>query len=301
MARRLPPLKALRVFEAAARHASFAAAADELSIIQSAVSQQIRLLEDYLGQPLFRREARGATLLAAVRPSYQEVHECLDRIADAAMLLRPPSQKLPLTVLATPSLALKWLIPRLSDFQRSAPMAEVLISTQDRQELSTGQSRPDVVLSHLPLQNTEYSCMRCGNDSLRPMASPDFLARSRIHSPADCLSHALLHASGYEHAWGQWFKLALVDAPSQLPGAVMDHPFLCIQAAVNHLGIAMAPWSMTHDDVQLGRLQPVFDHLKLPGGGLFALVRLQSAQTQLAQQFVSWVTEQFRIQNLDDE
>ena len=130
MAKRiLPPLKTLRAFEAAARHANFTAAADELNITHSAVSQQIRLLEDYLDGPLFAREARGVVLLPHAREYFLEVQACLDRISSATQALKSPHAPRILRVCTTPSLAMKWLIPRLAGFQDWEPRVDVQIAT----------------------------------------------------------------------------------------------------------------------------------------------------------------------------
>ena len=247
--RALPPLKTLRAFEAAARLANFTAAADELSITHSAVSQQIRLLEDYLAQPLFAREARGVVLLPHARDYFLEVQACLDRISTATLTLKSPGAPRILRVSTTPSLAMKWLIPRLADFQDWEPGVEV--------QLSTVNSR--------------------------------FIERQGFRKPADCLGLPLLQVQGCMDDWPHWFGLAGLQVPSQLPGPVFDHHFLSAQAAMNDLGVALAPWCLVEDDIQSGRLQPLFEQPRLTGAGLYALYKTDNPVTTTAKRFVDWL------------
>lgn len=290
--RRLPPLKALRAFEAAARHANFTAAADELSITHSAVSQQIRLLEDYLGQPLFAREARGASLLPHARDYFTEVQASLDRIASATAALKSPNQRSTLRVCTTPSLAMKWLIPRLAGFQALAPQADVQLSTLGRQFFDQAESGSDVLVRRTPMQRPEHSCVRCLDDHLVPVASPRFIERHRIAGVADCLGHPLLQAAGSQESWPRWFELAGVRVPAQLPGPVFDHHFLCMQAAMNDLGLALAPWCLLQEDIQADRLRLVFPEPRLPASGVYALYRSEGPAAGLARQFVDWLSTQ---------
>lgn len=285
----LPPLKALRAFEAAARHANFTAAAEELCITHSAVSQQIRLLEDYLGQPLFTREARGVVLLPHAREYFTEVQISLDRIASATVLVKTPGGRRILRVCTSPSLAMKWLIPRLGDFQARVPEVDVQLSTMGRQFIDRADATNDVVIQRMPMQRPEHTCVRVLDDYLLPVASPRFMQTHRVHTVADCLGHPLLQVSGGMDAWPQWFALAGLEVPSQLPGPVFDHQFLCIQAAMNNLGIALAPWCLLQEDVQADRLRPLFDQPRLQGPGVYAQYRVDNPQVTLARQFIDWL------------
>ena len=290
--RRLPPLKALRAFEAAARHANFTAAADELSITHSAVSQQIRLLEDYLGQPLFAREARGATLLPQARDYFAEVQASLDRIASATATLKSPHQRRSLRVCTTPSLAMKWLIPRLAGFQLQAPDADIQLTTLGRQFFDHAEAGSDVLVLRMPMQRPDHICVRCLDDHLVVVASPRFIERHRIGSVADCLGHPLLQATGGLENWPRWFELAGVRVPPQLPGPAFDHQFLCLQAAMNDLGLALAPWCLLEEDIRADRLRLVFPEPCLPASGVYALYRTDGPAAPLARQFVDWLRTQ---------
>ena len=215
----LPPLKALRVFEAAARLRSFTAAADELSITHSAVSQQIRILEDHVGQPLFAREARGVALLPCAQAYFPEVQASLERIAAATAKLRAPGFTGTLRVCATPSLTMKWLIPRLSGFQALHPGIDVQLTTQGRSFLDRGgDAGSDVLLRHGYMAHAELSCVHCLDDFHVPVASPRFIERNRLAAPADCLGHPLLKVAGGMDYWPRWFALARSTCPRNCPG-----------------------------------------------------------------------------------
>ena len=118
--RRLPPLNALRAFEAAARHMNFSRAADELSVTPGAVSQQIQNLEDYIGGPLFKRTPKGLLLTDAAQTALPALREAFDRLAEAASLLTAAEEGRRLTVSVAPSFAAKWLVPRLGRFEAAS-------------------------------------------------------------------------------------------------------------------------------------------------------------------------------------
>ena len=288
----LPPLKALRVFEAAARHANFTAAAEELHITHSAVSQQIRQLESFLGKPLFAREARGVQLLPQAHSYFLEVQACLDRLSSATHTLRFPAAAQVLRVCTTPSLAMKWLIPRLSAFQLQVSAVEVQLATESRQRIDKVEGRYDVLIRRGPMQRAEHTCIRCLDDYLLPVASPGFMQKHRIYRAADCLGHPLLQVSSSMEAWPRWFGLAGVEVPSQLPGPSFDHQFLCLQAASNDLGLALAPWSLMEEDIRADRLRPLFAKPRLPDLGIYAMYRTDSPQASLVRQFVEWLMQQ---------
>ena len=286
----LPPLKALRAFEAAARHANFTAAAEELHITHSAVSQQIRLLEEFLGQPMFVREARGVQLLPHAMVYFQEVQACLDRLESATQTLKSPGARRVLRVCTTPSLAMKWLIPRLAEFHARTPGVEVQLSTQSRQRIERADASNDVVIRRAPMQRADHTCVRCLDDFLIPVASPGYIQRHRLRQPSDCLGHPLLQVSSSMDAWPRWFGMAGVEVPAQLPGPVFEHQFLCLQAAMNDLGLAMAPWCLLEDDIRADRLRPLFLSPRLQGEGVYAMYRTDNPVAAQARVLVQWLS-----------
>ena len=213
----LPPLKALRVFEAAARLRSFTAAADELSITHSAVSQQIRILEDHVGSPVRARGARRA-LLPCAQAYFPEVQASLERIAAATAKLRAPGFTGTLRVCATPSLTMKWLIPRLSCFQALHPGIDVQLTTQGRSFLDRGgdagrrAAAPwlhGACRAELRALPGRFPC--AGGLAALHRTQPAGRA-GRLPGPS-----AVESRGGMDY-WPRWFALAKVDVPAQLPG-----------------------------------------------------------------------------------
>ena len=134
MSKRLPPLNALRVFDAAARHLSFTRAADELFVTQAAVSHQIKSLEDFLGLKLFRRRNRSLLLTEEGQSYFQDIKEIFSQLNEATRKLQARSAKGALTVSLLPSFAIQWLVPRLSSFNSAYPGIDVRIQAVDREE-----------------------------------------------------------------------------------------------------------------------------------------------------------------------
>ena len=162
----------------------------------------------------------GARRAAALRQAYfPEVQASLERIAAATAKLRAPGFTGTLRVCATPSLTMKWLIPRLSGFQALHPGIDVQLTTQGRSFLDRGgDAGSDVLLRHGYMAHAELSCVHCLDDFHVPVASPRFIERNRLAAPADCLGHPLLKVAGGMDYWPRWFALAKVDVPAQLPG-----------------------------------------------------------------------------------
>jgi LysR family glycine cleavage system transcriptional activator len=106
---------------------------------------------------------------------------------------------------------------------------------------------------------------------------------------ADCLGHPLLQVSGGMDAWPVWFGLAGLEVPAQLPGPVFDHHFLCMQAAMNDLGIALVPWCLLQEDVRADRLRPLFARPRLQGPGVYAQYRTDNPLAGLVRQFIDWL------------
>lgn len=288
----LPPLKALRAFESAARNGNFTVAADELSITHSAVSQQIKLLEDYLGQTLFAREARGVTLLPVAKEFFEQVQASLGCIASATVALQQVGRRRSLRVCTTPSLAMQWLMPRLAAFHALLPDTDVRLATLGRQFIDQADDDNDVIIRQAPMQRPGFSSVRCLEDFLVPVASPRYIAKNHLSSPSDLLGHPLLQVAGSLDTWPRWLNLAGVKVPSQLPGPMFDHQFLSLQAASNDMGLAMAPWCLLEEDLRNGRLRPLFSSPRLKGRDIHALYRTNSHAESPSRQFVDWLGSQ---------
>jgi LysR family glycine cleavage system transcriptional activator len=285
---RPPPLRALRVFEAAARTGSLTLAARDLNLTHSAVSQQIKMLEGYFGRPLFVRGPRGVEATAQAKVLYEEVRASLDRIALAAEQFAQSGATRSLRVNATASFAMRWLIPRLSSFQLDNPRVQVLITTSIE---GIGELKEpfDVIIRRSPMSRAGFECRRFLDDVSGPLASPGYLARNPVPAPEACLRATLLHLASRRNAWQRWLALAGVNAPQELPGAVYEHFFLSLQAASSDLGLAIGSLALCEEDLAAGRLVRLFPDTVIEGAGFHMLYRAPARPDQALRAFVDWL------------
>jgi LysR family transcriptional regulator, glycine cleavage system transcriptional activator len=190
--RRLPPLNALRAFEAAARHLNFSRAADELSVTPGAVSQQIQNLEDYVGAALFKRTPKGLLLTDAAQTALPALREAFDRLAEAASLLTAAVDGRRLTLTAPPSFAAKWLVPRLKRFEEAYPQIDVWLSA-DMEIVDFASGEIDLAVRYGAGRYAGLETARLLNESVVPVASPELIAANPLLTPEDLAHHTLLH------------------------------------------------------------------------------------------------------------
>ncbi|MBK0399274.1 LysR family transcriptional regulator [Limibaculum sp. M0105] len=255
MTRRIPPLAALRAFEAAARHLSFRDAADELCVTQSAVSHQLRSLETLLGQELFARGHNRISLTRAGRAYLAEVAPVLDRLARATERVGRTAERL--SVRATPAFAARWLIPRLDRFAALCPEVEISISTGlPPTDFSDGT---DVVI-HWGADPVAGARVAPFFASPRgPVASPALLEqRGHPSHPAALATFPLLRDEVMD-GWSDWF-LAVGAAPPDRPTAPsFAHCELAMNAAESGQGVALAYLRLVERELADGRLVRLFD------------------------------------------
>jgi LysR family transcriptional regulator, glycine cleavage system transcriptional activator len=285
---RLPPLNAVKAFEAAARLGSFVRAADELNVTHGAVSRQIRLLEDWLGLKLFVRTSRNAVPTRAGADLLAETGPALDRLAGAVQHVRRGAEaSRPLCVSALPTFAMRWLIPRLPEFQRDHPGLELRIVTAST---TAEQFRmdADVVISG-PSRQLGWAGKRFLGEARLPLLSSDLMERSPLRAPADLAQHTLLHAATLREAWPQW--LAAANIPDLRPARdqVFEHFYFAIQAAIEGLGVVMGPLALVGDELHEGRLVAPFEEPALRTRGYFVYTRLASNEASAIAAFRRWL------------
>lgn len=260
MSRRLPPLTALRAFEAVARHLSMARAADELHVTPAAVSQQIRLLETYLGVTLFRR-GKALALSDAARAALPQLTDAFDRLERAAAQLRADSGAGPLVVSTPPAFAARWLVPRLDDFQTRHPEVELrLLATRRLVDFATEDV--DLAIRFGAGDHPHLLVERLMPETIVPVAAPALAAR--IASPADLARCPLLNDDWHiEHQlfpdWETWLASLGVAAGAPLRIQTFGDANLTIQAAVAGLGVALAWHSLVAGDLARGSLVRLLD------------------------------------------
>jgi LysR family glycine cleavage system transcriptional activator len=254
----LPPLNAVRVFEAVARHGNLTRAAAELNMTQSAVSYQVKLLETFLGSPLFVREARGVTLTAKGRELAPVADRALGDLRRSLQRLRGAADTT-LTISTMQTMASNWLAPRLGHFQDSHPEIAVRIHISaelvdfDRDDVDvairSGRGGWPGLASHLMIAQV-----------FMPFASPAYLAREgRPATPVELLKHVLISPS--DPWWEMWFAAAGVAMPARIPRPGLDVETQAVAATVAAAGhgVTLATPGFIPAEIAEGRLLPLFD------------------------------------------
>jgi len=299
--RSLPPLNALRAFEAAARLGSFKDAATELAVTHSAISRHIRLLEDWLGPPaLFRRLNRRVVLSPTGVALLAETGPALDRLSAAAERHQARAGKPPPAVLRVNALAtfsLRWLLPRLARFRDRHPEIEVRLSTSNT-PVDALSGPYDLIIRGGPDTFYGFTCRPFLTERRLPVCSPVLLERLPLNEVADLWSHTLIHTSTLPRVWPDW--LAAAGVPNLEPAAslTLDHFYLTLQAALDGLGVAMGPTALVADDLATGRLVAPFPSITVPARGYHAYLPDVRAGDLSAIAFSQWLEDIGRMDTL---
>ncbi len=292
MSRHLPPLNALRFFEAAARHRSFARAATELHVTPAAVSQQIKLLEDHLGTALFRR---GKTL--ALHENAEEVlplvSEAFDQLERAMLKIRSGSAGGPLVISVPPAFAARWLVPRMDDFHAQHPDVEVhMLATRRLVDFAV----EDVDMSirfgdgNYPGVNTD----RLMPEKIVAVATPPLAAS--IRSAADLAGANLIEDDSHVRRglFPDWESVLAAAGVTGTPLRIrrFSDAGLAIEAAAAGLGVTLAWHSLVATDLKAGRLSRVLNHAVPTTLGYHVLVPKNRMMLGKVASFRAWLLEQ---------
>ena len=291
MSVRLPSLTGLRAFEAAARHLSFTRAAEELNVTQTAISHQIRRLEDQLGLKLFVRRHRalaltqaGAAYLPAVSGAFEDLRRATARVTAAR-------DEGVLTVSTLPTLAAKWLVPRLLEFQTRHPDIEVRLTTSP---LLVDLRRDDVDLA-IRWGHGQWPGLRADylmNDELFPVCAPTYAETvGALDSPADLANHTLLHVSPNPESWRQWLTAAGFPDLEGKRNITFDLQLTALEAAMDGMGVAIGRARTVERDLQAGRLVRPFALASPANAGFYVCAPEEEAEIPKIVRFREWVLE----------
>jgi LysR family glycine cleavage system transcriptional activator len=284
----LPPLNAIKAFEAAARLGSFTRAAEELNVTHGAVSRQIRVLEDWLGVRLFLRTSRSAVPTRAGADLLAEASPALDRLANASQRARGGAQaRGSLCVSALPTFAMRWLIPRLPEFQREHPALELRIVTAST-TAEQFRMEADVVISG-PSRQPGWAGKRFLGEARLPLLSPDLMRKCPLRVPADLARHTLLHAATLREAWPRWLAAANIPDLKPARDQVYEHFYFAIQAAIEGLGVVMGPVALVTDELHTGRLLAPLDEPALRTRGYFVYAPTRTSEIPAIAAFRKWL------------
>ena len=299
MTQRLPPLNALRAFEAAGRHLSFTKAAEELHVTPAAVGHQVKVLEDYLGVQLFRRLTRAIALTDAGQDLLPGLRDGFVRIEEAVERLRGLEERGVLNVSAAQSLMAKWLVPRLDRFHKAYPDIDLRI-------FSTGRlvdfARDDVdVAVRYGLGNwpgLRVDLLR--TEEMFPVCSPALLEGPHpLKTPDDLRHHTLLHDALYKSIfgdaapdWSTWLEAAGVRDIDATHGTALSPWSMVIQAAIDGQGVALGGSVIVEADLADGRLVKPFA-LTIPVDYAYYIVCPETAaERPKVAAFRKWIMEE---------
>ncbi len=296
MNRRSLPLNALRAFESVGRHRSFSLAAEELGVTHGAVSRQIGMLESLLGLRLFRRTQpielteEGQALFSGVGPAF-------DRLSIAVESLLSPGDETTLLVNAPPTFTMKWLIPRLSVFQRRHSKAEIRLTTSTTGIGSLKLSDFDLVIRRFPKSSTELHAQPFLSGRLVAVCAPERLESAPVLCADDIKKHRLIEAKSNMSAWTQWFEQANSEKPPAADFLQFDEMFFVVQAALEGLGVALVPLSLVADDLAKENLVLAYDGPDVSSGDYAYLVTPGGRRRHLIDEFCAWISEEGKASN----
>jgi LysR family transcriptional regulator, glycine cleavage system transcriptional activator len=292
LARRFPPLSALRPFEAAARLESFSRAAEELARTHGAVSHQVRALEEHVGSPLFARHGKRVALTPAGRAFAERVRAALDEIAQAAEQLRQRrDDRLAVSVL--PSFASRWLMPRLIRFMDAHPEIEVNVIASTALA-NFREDEIDVAIRFGVGPWPPHACEVFLEDEYFVVASPALAAKAKLKAPRDLLKARIIRED--RDYWKQWFDAAGVpiEEARAARGPLFNDSTYALQAAARGEGIALARRSIVTEDLERGVLKRLFE-LRVPSRERYWFVcPKETVDTAKVKAFKAWVTEELK-------
>jgi LysR family glycine cleavage system transcriptional activator len=238
MSRRLPPLNALKAFEAAARQLSFTKAAEELFVTQAAVSHQIKALEEHLGIKLFMRKNRSLLLTEEGQGYFYDIKDIFSQLLEATEKLLARGAKGSISVSLPPTFAIQWLVPRLNQFSELHPEIDVRIKAVDQEENSLTDD-VDVAIYYGRGNWPNVSADKLHTEYHTPVCSPMLMNEAKpLNSIHDLVHHTLLHDMSRE-AWKDWMKAANVKNLNVNHGPIFSHSSMVLQAAIHGQGIAL--------------------------------------------------------------
>jgi LysR family glycine cleavage system transcriptional activator len=294
--RRLPPLNSIRAFEATARHYSFSKAAEELNVTPGAVSQQVKVLEDYLNIELFKRKNRSILLTDEAQVCLPLLSDGLDKLAKGIDMIREQNNQKPLTITTPPALTSYWLLPRLSEFKKQFPNIDVRI---DASNTLADLINDDIDVGirfgtgNYPELETEYLF----SQKIIPVCSPSLLQANKIQTPQDLENVTLLHTQSdffvrdSTHVdWDMWFASVGTSHIDPNHGLHFSQHSLAVDAAIRGQGVALVGDVVVSDELASGQLIKLFEHTDIPLNFSFYLVYSKTkAALQRVRSFRAWL------------
>lgn len=290
MATRLPPLNALRAFEASARQLSFTRAAEELFVTQAAISHQIKSLEDHLSIKLFMRKNRSLLLTEEGQAYYLDIKDIFSALHEATEKLLARGAKGAITVSLQPSFAIQWLVPRLNAFNVLHPDIDVRIKAVDQPDNSLTED-VDVAIYYGRGKWPKVHAEKLHTEYLIPVCSPLLMnGKKPLFTVHDLTNHTLLHDTSRKD-WKRWFKEVGVKGVNVNHGPIFSHSSMVLQAAIHGQGIALAHSVLAKPDIDAGRLVCPFNDVLIGKDSYYIVCREQQVDIGKIEAFREWVLD----------
>jgi LysR family glycine cleavage system transcriptional activator len=286
--RKLPPLNAVRAFEAAARRVSFTRAAEELHVTHGAVSRQVALLEDWFGVQLFRRAPSQITLTEPGERFYREAAAVLDRLALAAMDVKQASTGATLGVNAPPTFVMRWLIGRIAAFQRRRPDVELRLTTSIA-PVGPGETGFEVAIRGGDPNIHGWTAAPFMTEFIAPVAHADVAAR--LKRPEDLRGATLVTYLTEPYDWPRWCAQAGCELASDQETLRFEQMFFALQAVQERIGVGLFPLFLVIDQLAEGSMRLPFGPLGLQARRYNAMVRDDRRTDGGARDFCAWLAE----------
>ena len=301
MRKKLPPLKAIQSFEAAARHLSFTAAADELHVTPAAVGHQVKALEEYFGQKLLKRSTRQVELTDAARWVLPTISQGLDLLADAGQRLMA-TQSSPLVNLSVnQGFAARWLVQHMDGFHKRSPEWDVRLSASNELVDLTEQDY-DMCIRYGDGNYPGYIVHKLGLEEVSPVCAPQLMEGEHgIREPNDLRWHTLLHEDWVMSneqvwpSWRMWLRATEADLVNPVPGPHFSNASFAIQAAIAGQGVALSSTSLIADDLRTGKLVRPFgeDYKTRVETGYFLIYLEEDANEPKIVAFRDWLLDEY--------
>ena len=291
--RKLPPLTAIRAFEAAARHVSFTKAASELCVTHGAISKQVAMLEAWLSTPLFNRAPSHISLTEAGRSYLAAVTPALDRLSVASDLLLARASPTALRISAPPTFTMRWLIPRISAFQRKRADVEIKLTTSIA-PVNFQERGYDVAIrgANQPLAGVRSVSFM--TEIIVPVCHADLVEHSRLACAADLSRHTLISYDTEPLSWSEWLNAAGESKLRPANTLHFEQMYFALQAAAEGLGVVLVPLFLVADEIIAGRMMTPLGMLAARQRRYYANVSPGLAQSPVIDSFCEWLVKEGR-------
>jgi LysR family glycine cleavage system transcriptional activator len=288
----IPDLMVLQAFESAARHGNFTRAATELNLTQSAVSRQVKTLEQQLGVLLFERVRQRAVLSDAGRQLLPSVQRLLAQSEEMVLRARAGADgRTVLSIATLPTFGSRWLMPRLRDFLEGHPGVAVDVASR-AQPFDLEAEDVDLAIHYGQPVWANAVCTFMCSEVILPVASPALLEASPVHEPEDLGTRPLLHLATRPKLWAEWFQLNGLRGEQAYRGNRFDQFAMVIEATVRGMGFSLLPLYLIEDEIASDRLRVVFDRPMPTDNSYYVVLPESKRDDTLAQAFQAWLLKQ---------